>query len=425
MAQADTSQSSSPARRDKASGRAPVLVLALARAGFGETTLGLRIADDLAAMGHPVHFLIHPAIERVFSGGSRDVEVLGDERGDGLDVRLGRLVRRTQPRVILLADLLMAITDLRRRHAGPKVLSRFDLPIVALDPWNLPEVGGVLDFAPGSAVPVAAEATQHPLRVVPVPFARPGVAGGANLLPSVAPPSRSARAEARAALGLGSADKLVFCATAGWQHRRYGDPVVDRVATGVPLLVGQLLTALGERVRVLHVGPSALPWAGALGDRYVHRAQLPREAFLAQLGAADLVLSLNAPATTSTAAVALGVPVLTLQNSFVGDSLDALWSWLGEAPAPVVVDWARRYTPLYRTLMWPMSAWGMLSRVLRDNPYDALLHRVELLDARRVVETAVRLLDHGEDAAARERFLAAVQRLPRPAALVRGYADLA
>lgn len=398
-----------------------MLVLALARAAFGETTQGLRIADDLRAQGRPATFLVHPAVARVFEGGGRDVEVLGDERGDSLDARLERLMRRARPRAILLADLLMAMTDLTRRHAGPAVLSRFNLPIIALDPWNLPEIGASVDIAPGPPVHVAAHAAHHPLRVVPVPFARPGVAGAVDLLPRVGAAAQ-ARAETRAALGVGPHERLVFFASSPWQHRGYGDPAVDRVTAGVPRLVGAYLAALGERVRVLHIGPSPMPW-GALGARYQHQAQLPHEAFLARLAASDLVLSLNAPSTTSTAAIALGVPVLTLQNSFVGASLDTLWSWLGREPHPLVVAWARAHAPLYRFLMWPMSAWGMLTRLLADNPYDALLHRVELLDAERVMASARALLEGGDEAA-RLDYLARVAALPGAAEQVWSYANL-
>lgn len=419
MARVDPQEASSPAGADKASGAAPVLVLALGRAGFGEAALGRRVAADLASLGHPVHFLIHPAIARAFEGADGEVELLGDERDALLDARLTALVRRARPGAILLADLLMAITELERRAAGPRVLSRFDLPIVALDPWNLPEIGGVMDMAPGAALPIAASAIDHPLRLVPVPFARPSAAGGAQLLPRRPPPSPSARAAARTALGLGPSDKLILTATARWQQRRYGVERVDRAVLGVPRLVGAYRAAMGERLRVLHVGPAPLPWAEPLGARYRHEQALPPEEFEARMIAADLLLSLNAPATTSTAAVAHGVPVLTLQNSFVGETLDALWSWLGERPAPAVVQWARVNTPLYRFLMWPMSGWQMLSRVLADNPYDRLLNRVELLDARRVLETMHSLLERGEDEAARAAYLDEVRALPSPGGLVR------
>lgn len=418
MAEAPSPVTSSPVRPAGASAGGGVLVLALARAAFGETTLGLRIADDLAAMGHPVHFLVHPAVQKVFGGGGRDVEVLAAERGDALDVRLDAVLRRARPRAILLADLLMAITELRRRHAGPRVLSRFNLPIIGMDPWNLPELDARLDIAPGPPVQVAETAANHPLRVVPVPFARPSAAGAVNLLPRVGD-AASRRATTRAAMGLGPADKLVFFASSGWQQRSYGDATVDRVAAGVPRLVGAYLAALD--ISVLHVGPSPMPWQGL--RRYVHRTQLAHEAFLDQLAAADLLLSLNAPATTATAAVALGVPVLTLQNSFVGESLDALWSWLGRRPDPVVVAWAREHVPLYRFLMWPMSAWGMLSKLFEGNPYDGLLNRVEILDAEAVLGGARRLLSGGEDEAAVRGYFEEVRRLPGAAEQVWSLAE--
>jgi hypothetical protein len=154
-----------------------------------------------------------------------------------------------------------------------------------------------------------------------------------------------------------------------------------------------------DDLHLVHIGVEPFPFAERMPGRYHWHASLPAPDFRTVLSSSDLLLSLNASATTNTLAAVSGVPVLVLQNGFDGPAAD-LPTFLGRAPTPAVAAWAERHLPIYRFLMWPMSMWGALTPVLADNPYDRLLHRTEILDGARVREQLNTLLF---DVAARER----------------------
>lgn len=326
------------------------LFMTLARSGWGEAVLGVRIARRLVARGDRVVFLTHPGMARAFFGEPFQVEVLGEESGAALEARIIRLVMTIRPVGIVLADLLMTVTALLRQRA-PTALARTGVPVIGIDTWHLKELDGELDMAPTEHVKLSPHLVNHPRRLVPVPFARPDVPFAARVLPDGKRLSDAERRRVRADLGLPDGP-LIAMATAGWQHRAYPEPAMQRFQHTFPRVLGRILAPL--RVPVVHVGPRPLELDGV---RVHHRDQLNAPAFEALIAASDLLLATNAAASTNATAAVAGVPVVTVVHTGQPDEL----------------------------IPWPFQAWPVgwarsMGTLLKDNPWSKVLNRRELTD---------------------------------------------
>lgn len=387
------------------------LFLAPLPASLGEALHGVRLAEALVAAGDEVEFLAPAALAPVI--GEARVRY---GRIDAVMPRLGEAVldRLMSERwdSLALVDLAAVYKAFDAYGLDPAPLTRAGVPVVALDCWNLAESGLCWDYGPEryridparlAALGVMAR------RMVPVPLVRPEVAEGYDALPETPRLTGAARAEVRRTLGLPGDARLVLWPSAGWQHRAaQTDPQRQRLCDAVPELLAGHLAALPAGVRVLHVGPAPYGEAARLlGPRYRHHAQVPPAAFAQLLGAADLLLSCNAAATTLGSAIAAELPVL-LGSCAGGGSPAAL--------TPRVRDWLQRHAPLPPLRAYPLSLDRFLAPVLRENPCYEALSAVELLDADAFTAAARALLydEARRDAAqAAQRSLAArIRRLP-------------
>jgi hypothetical protein len=295
--------------------------------------------------------------------------------------------------------------------------------VIALDFWNLRRAGPEWDFG-RDATPVPPAALGFERRLLPVPIARPDAGKGVFR----ALPERTARpgvrAAARAALGMGEADRLVVWPTSRWQQ-----PELQtwkhhaRLARQVPVWIASTLARLGERVHVLHVGPNASPAWDSWGARYRFQGQVPADRLHDLLDAADLLLSLNTTATTSFAATAIGLPTVVVTNSREGSAEEVAATI--PAPSPTLRAWLGETAPLHAFFLWPLGLHGFLTPVLADNPFTGTFRAVELLDEDALVETCRSLLfDEGASAAERERqarYRDLVRALPGPAEAFRAW----
>lgn len=380
------------------------LLLALGRSGWGEAQVGVVLARDLVARGERVTFVVNPAIARLFLETGLDVRVL--PAAPPVTSALEQLARELRPASVVLVDYVQCVDGLRRYQLDAGLPARLG-PVVLIDTWHFAEAGLVLDVGPDERTEIAPAAATFPRRLVPVPFVRPGVDGGFRVLPSAIRLGDGERGAVRSRLG--SPEKIVLLCTSSWQHKTYPG-VQGRIAAAVPQLLAELLRPLPPRVQVVHVGPAPLvPLARVLDRRYAHVRQLPGPTFRALVAASDVVLTLNASATSNLTAVAADVPVLCLQNGWDGGA-DGLRA------RPAVQRWAEENLPAYRFRMWPLAMDAVLGPVLAGNPYAEILRLTEMLDAD-AVETGLTalLFDPGvRDASARARavYVDEVSRVP-------------
>lgn len=370
-------------------------------ASFGEALQGVRLAADWGKAGQDAVFLAPAGLAPALSGSGLRfgrIDAAAEQGGAALLQAVHEVVRGERADALLLIDLAavaqacagLGMDFMRLVTPGQGV------EVLALDAWDLAAAGPRFDLGPESiSVLAEAQAIEPARRLVPVPFASPGAEGAYRALPAVGPLHPLERELLRADLGIAAKERLVLLCTARWQHEESQDhPDRRRRCRAVPAICDAHLSRLGPRVRVLHIGPAPIE-APCLGARYRHLQQVAPADFAQILGAADLLVSWNAAATSLGTAIAARLPVLLLH---------------AEAGLP------GEAAPLYAA---PLSLASPLRQNIAGNPLYAApgpLRRAELLDEAAVLSAAGALLwDEAAAAAAREaqgRYQAQVEALP-------------
>jgi hypothetical protein len=134
------------------------------------------------------------------------------------------------------------------------------------------------------------------------------------------------------------------------------------------------------------------------------------------LVASDLLLSLNAMATTLGAAAQMGVPILLGTNAFGGSSVDEIAAAVSFTLSPRVREQLATLVPLHPFRVWPYGLFRFTAPVIADNPCFSMVRPFEVLDEEGFVTAATEMLWSADAiAGARARMdscLAAVRALP-------------
>lgn len=372
------------------------LFLAATSSALGELNLARDVARALLAQGDEAVFLAPRAVAFLFEGTAvRHVAV--DDMLPRLPQLLPAVLQREKADSLVLVDLTSVFLSLETVWATePDFLLGLPLPVVALDVWDLPETDMRWDFG-SEATPINPRALEIKRRMVPVPFAQPRADGvHYAALPVTERPGPALRNELRQGMGLGEQDRLVLLLSSRWQlpegqfwkHHQ-------RLARHVPTLALEAVAALGPRAHVAHVGPQPFAGAELLGERYHFIAQLKPERFQALMGSADLLLTFNTSATSTLSALDMGLPVLLAVNSRAGRTVDDVVAGLPSPPAEPVRRWLENVAPLYPFRVWPLGLHGLLTPVLKGNPFQTAVRTVEVLDWEGLIAAGAALLFEG------------------------------
>jgi len=301
---------------------------------------------------------------------------------------------------IVLLDATGVFMMLKREGSDASFLRTVNRRVIGLDVWNLRKTGLEWDMV-GTSFQHSKYSLDVTRRLIPVPFAAPtGAKGLYNALPAAPSVSPEEREEIRGDFGVREGDRVVFFTSARWQEpSSQTHELGEQLALAFPALVAPILAKLGERVHLVHVGPSRMPFDDALGDRYTWLPQRTPARFAKTLAASDLLLSFNFSATTIASAIAAGIPVVLGINSHIGD--------------------------LARFRVWPLGLFKFLGPIAKNNPYTTAIETVEVTEDDALVSALNRLL-FDEDARAKmrekqARYRAEVEALPKAADLVESY----
>jgi hypothetical protein len=401
------------------------LFLALSPHGFGETLIGLNLADQLVPLGVTSQFIVEESATTILAGRGHSFDVIEPGMGRLAGLVVDDVVQRFRPDVIILADYFTYCTISVRYQLDPWFIEAYGIPVVPIDIWEWGGTDFVVDIAGDYVYRASDRFRSLPACLRPVPLAHlePDDAGHARpfrVASGEEPLSARARSRLRSSLGVGEQDRLVLIATARWQVT--GDAAYSQaassVAAGVPPMVTHYLEQLPPRTRFLLIGEISQAWSGLPTDRTHAVLPCPQQEFGALLQAADAVLSLNLGGTTVWRAVMSGVPAMVLGNRYrLRDAADIERA---DAQAGGFTDYVRdavtEVVPLHPFVLWPLGFYSFLRPMLAGNPYADAVAQAEVLDERAVVDSLTRLLYDGgyraDRIAAQDRYADQVLALP-------------
>lgn len=321
----------------------------------------------------------------------------------GVGLALGKIesvVRAVRPDVIFVADMLL-MYGLSMEFAGrlsglvPEALAIGK--VVGLDLYDFDRTALDVDIFGRHMLETMPYIPAELGRVSPSPSLRPEKStpgrGRYAMMDDHGPLADADKRATRAGLGITGDEAMVVITTSAWQHRLAQRAESAAVATHFPTLLYEYLDQAAQAsrpVHVIHVGGDDMPPpAAATRTKYQHHTSMPPEAFKRLLGAADLYLSPNCPASTAVRAMSLRVPVATL---FAGSSAPDT----GSSPATQALG---RYIEAtrggYPFFLWPVGLHAMLARVLEDNPFAGAQKLLDIHEADRAVEGIATLLRGG------------------------------
>jgi len=383
-----------------------LLFSAVCPTGFGETLIGVSLADQLRPLGVTSHFIIQPHALRMLARSKKEpgheYTVLEPQMGPLAKLLVDDAIATFRPDAIVLADYLTHCrTFTRTYHLDPWCIESHGVPVIPIDIWELEKTGYRIDLATDDVAEVNEHFRDLPAQLRPVPLAHLEPDGTGRARPFRVwdrddRVSARTRNHLRTTLGLDKQDKLVLLATAAWQlgkgiaHRKQVLPVRD----GMPRILAHYLQQLPPQTHFLLAGEAPEVLAELPGDR-IHRMPpcLP-DRFGHLLGAADAILSMNISATTVTRAVMAGVPAMVLGNRFdIADQedTDKAEAELGGF-SPVIHENLPGAMPLYPFRLWPLSYYRFLTPLLTDNPFTGAVTQAEILDEQAVTGGLTRLL---------------------------------
>jgi hypothetical protein len=406
-----------------------VLFLALTPHGFGETLIGLSLADQIATQELTCAFVIEECGRTLLKGSRHSFDVIDPAMGRLAWLVIDDVVTSFRPDLIVLSDYFTYCAVLEWRYRlDPWRIESYGVPIVPIDIWEWGATDFIVDIAGDHVYRASDRFRSFPVQLRPVPLAHltadpAGTARPFRVRSGEEPLTPTARKALRASLGVGDHDRLLLLATAQWQvttEAAYSE-AASAVTTGIPRIVTHYLDSLPERAHFLLIGEIPPAWAGLPAGRTHSVPSCPPEEFGGVLQAADAVLSLNIAGTTVWRAVLAGIPALVLGNRF-RIRHDADTAGLAEADAAVggVSAFARRALrdclPLHPFRMWPLGFHRFLTPLLTANPYTDAVCQAEVLDEAAVV-TGLRslLFDPAFRAArlaAQDAYAARVRALP-------------
>lgn len=306
---------------------------------FGEALRGAQLAAALVARGHVAYVAAPRAVAPTIPRGL-PVLTLDDDLVR-LDAAIEAHCARLAIDVVVLVDAAAVDKVCRALRLSRARLVGAASRCVALDCWNLVAPPPAWDYGP-VAEPLDGWLLEHARVIRPAPIARLDAPGAYRATAATAAPADSLAVRARLGVGRGP---LVVWPMARWQAAESHDHAGLRdVAARLPQLLAPTWAALGADVVIAHVSPVALAPAERFPG-YRHITPLDAAGFAALLGAADVLLSFNAAATSLATALELGIPTLLCAPR---DAHGRTWAWplrLDAVLAPTVAD-----NPFYATM---------------------------------------------------------------------------
>jgi hypothetical protein len=381
-----------------------LLFFALSTAGYGETVIGLSLAEQLQPLGVQSQFVISPVSEQVLRRSGFPSTTIEPRMGRLARLLIDEAVSEFRPDAIVLADYYTFSGVFEHRFGlRPWFIEEYQLPILPIDIWEWENTPFAVDMFEEDR-PVDKKILEMDAFLRPVPLAHPELSGRGypfRLWEGSERVSRRTKEHLGTTFGLRPQDRLLLLTVAPWQQLpedRYLSSMGTHVLRGVPRLLAHYLRQLPETTHFLLVGDPPPELAALPAERTHALPPCSPARFSTLLGASDLVLSLNVGATTLARAVLSDIPAIALTNSLAvpdAESIGPAGARLGGL-TDTARDWLAGMVPLHQMRMWPLGFYSFLEPLLAANPYTRAFADLELLDEPAVVAGIERALYDSE-----------------------------
>jgi Family of unknown function (DUF6365) len=420
-----------------------LLYLSLSAAAFGETFIGLALADQLRRDGVENHFLTPPATEaavRHFGFPHTLVDYADCPTGPEARAFLDGVIAEVRPDALVLADYNAYARNMKFHfRIDPWCIEEYGLPILPIDLSEWANTSFEIDLCGRDPLPVSKKILDFPAHLRPVPTAHvdpgPDRYGFPYRVVGEEPRvSARERAEILGDLGLGQGDRLVMVPMSSWQQpaggRGLGSDMSARLTERVPELLAHYLSRLPASTHFLVIGEPPPAFSRLPSERTHVMPPCSIDRYTALLGVADLIILFSPTSATGARGVLMDRQVLIFQNRFTIGGDDDIEQVAGELGLTSTVrQWLSRTTPIEPFRMWPKGCYYIQEPMFAGNDYLTAFITAEIIDETGTV-TAMEnaLYDPGTRdrlAEARAKYNEAVGRLPKTTDVVMAAIDRA
>jgi Family of unknown function (DUF6365) len=407
---------------------------------FGELAIALEFAERMTGTGFWPLFLIPPTHRTQVAAAGVDYQVMIPGAGKINRIQLADIAHTRQPALVVLADFLNY--DFCERHYGLRRadLAVFDCPIGTFDDFSWGRPDAWLDTY-GFRAKIEGEITLDGLsfRLRPCPLNNPVPeitephVYPYPLLEDVTDLPDHERAAVRGELGLTGDRPVVLVTGANWQRTHEAYPRVTAFVQACQSMLERLLASLLEHADVLAIGPRLV-----FGDRgpagFHPLGPVAPQRFRRLIQAVDLHLSNNVISVSLHRLALRGIPSVVMINSLLargGDPPEPP-EGRGALGRPSLSSFGQTVVAgldyLYPYRMFPVGWYHFLDSLLDGNPFSDVITQVETFDEEAALAAILPLLTAGPErdrlAAAREKYLEALRKLPEVGSILNEVAAL-
>ncbi len=411
-----------------------LLYFSLSAAAFGETFIGLSLAEQLRRAGMDNHFVVPPVTAsavRHFGFEHTVVDYATCPKGPAARAFIDDLVKTVEPDAIVLSDYGSYSRSVEfHLRLDPWFIEEYGLPILPIDLGEWENTTFEIDLVGRDPVPVSKKILDWPAHLRPVPTAHLDAgAGGSGCPYRVVAPEPPVTDLARAGVfnefGLRRDDRLVLIPVSSWQQPggRMSGEMSARLAERVPELLVHYLGRLPASTHFLVIGEPPPALLGLPAERLHVIPPCSIERFTTLLGTSDLTIVFSPTSATSARSVLMNRTAMVVQNRFrVHNDADVALVDAEVKLTGTVRDWLGRAAPIDPFRLWPKGAYFVQEPMFTDNPYTDALITAEILDETGTVAAMEGALYDPEirdrHASARADYLRAVNALPDTADVV-------
>jgi hypothetical protein len=367
------------------------IFLALSPKGYGETILGMRLANKLVENGDSCSFLIHESSAPLFTDPKFEYIKINERTLPLIGLLIQSQVKKSRADSIILSDYFTTALTFERAGINPQIVQQFDCPVGAIDTWDIKQTGTIMDFVGNQNRQFKDWTYLIDYLLTPVPIAKADSnANYYSCLPEPIVIPKKVNRHIRRDLGISEHDKIVLFCSAEWQHAPFKTEESNQLRDRFPNLLSSYFQQLGSQVILVHVGPAPLDLA--IKHHYRWIPPLSPQQFDLLLASTDLLLTANVSSTTISKALVSGIPVVNLVNSFKAAEFVDTTSAHAKNLSPEFTNWVKEPIALHPFFMWPIGYHSFLNPLLENNPYTNAVQMLEITSVETVIKTIQCLL---------------------------------